>query len=493
MEEKEISDLVKARHQKLKNIQNLGKIPFKSKYDRTHETGELKKLHVNLSPGENTGVKVKIAGRIMAIRKHGKAIFLDLKDRSGSIQLYGAVDFLREEIFEFISQMDVGDFIGAEGEVFKTRRGELSLKLEDLIILAKSLRPLPEKWHGLKDVEIRFRKRYLDLIMNDDVREIFITRAKVIKEIRNYLEKKGFSEVETPMLHSIPGGASAKPFITYHNALGMNLFLRIAPELYLKRLIVGGMEKVFEINKSFRNEGMSATHNPEFTMLELYEAYADYMDIMELTEDLLKSTIKKIKGNLVIKFHGKELNFSGKWERTTFLDALKEVAGLDLNFEMKIDELKKIAQKKGVEVQEYYGKGKIIAELFEKLVEPNLFQPIFIIDYPKEISPLAKENKKNSELVERFELIVAGKEIANAFSELNDPLEQKKRFENQIKLLEKGDEEAQHMDYDYIQALEYGLPPTGGLGIGIDRFIMILTDTSNIKEVLLFPHLRPEK
>ncbi|MCK4778335.1 MAG: lysine--tRNA ligase, partial [Actinomycetia bacterium] len=322
---------------------------------------------------------------------------------------------------------------------------------------------------------------------------IFITRAKVVKEIRNYLEKKGFSEVETPMLHSIPGGASAKPFITYHNALGMNLFLRIAPELYLKRLIVGGMEKVFEINKSFRNEGMSATHNPEFTMLELYEAYADYMDIMELTEDLLKSTIKKIKGNLVIKFHGKELNFSGKWERTTFLDALKEVAGLDLNFEMKIDELKKIAQKKGVEVQEYYGKGKIIAELFEKLVEPNLFQPIFIIDYPKEISPLAKENKKNSELVERFELIVAGKEIANAFSELNDPLEQKKRFENQIKLLEKGDEEAQHMDYDYIQALEYGLPPTGGLGIGIDRFIMILTDTSNIKEVLLFPHLRPEK
>jgi lysyl-tRNA synthetase class 2 len=483
------------RESRLKRLETLEKnndSPYKSKFDRTHEIKSIREEFGNISAGEKTGKVVRLSGRIMALREHGKVSFADIKDGTGSIQLFLNLNNLGERYKEFTSLYDIGDIIGVEGEIFKTRRGELSIEVKEYTILAKSLRPLPEKWHGLKDVEMRYRQRYLDLLINPEVREVFEVRAKVIQSIRDFLNRKGFLEVETPILQPIPGGAAARPFITYHNALDINLYLRIAPELYLKRLIVGGFEKVYEIGRNFRNEGISVKHNPEFTMLEAYEAYADYKDIKNLVVEMLQEVVGKVKGDLEINYQGEKIDFSS-FKEITFLEAISEYAGLELSFSQEREELRRIAEKNRIEVKEYYGKGKIMAEIFEKLVEPKLIQPTFVFDYPREVSPLARTHREDPNLTERFELIVAGREIANAFSELNDPREQRKRFEEQLLLREKGDEEAQSFDEDYLRALEVGLPPTGGLGVGIDRLVMLLTDKYSIREVLLFPQLRPEK
>ncbi len=488
------SELLRVRRQKLSHLLSAGEEPYKKKFDRTHKISSIVEAYEKLEPGESVNEKVRVAGRILGIRRHGKASFADLRDGTGTIQLYLTLNHLGEERYEdFLNFLDIGDFVGVSGIVFKTRRGELSIQVEEYSLLTKSLRPLPEKWHGLKDIEARYRQRYVDLIVNPEVKEVFETRTKVIKAIREFLDSKDFLEVETPMLQSIPGGASARPFTTYHNALGLNLYLRVAPELYLKRLVVGGLEKVYEINRNFRNEGISYKHNPEFTMLELYEAYVDYNDMMNLTEEMIKFVISKVKGSLKFTYQGKKINFGNDWERLTMLEAITRYTGLDISFDLSLGELKKIAKEKGLVIKPYYGKGKIISEMFEKLVEGKLFQPTFIKDYPLEVSPLARAHPENPSLVERFELIVAGREIANAFSELTDPLEQRKRFQEQLKLLEYGEEEAQRLDEDFIRALEIGLPPTGGLGIGVDRLVMLLTDSHSIREVLLFPHLKPEK
>lgn len=481
-----------SRLKRLETLERNNNSPYKSKFDRTHEIKSIREEFGNISAGEKTGKVVRLSGRIMALREHGKVSFADIKDGSGSIQLFLNINNLGDHYKEFTSLYDIGDIIGVEGEVFKTKRGELSIEVKEFTILAKSLRPLPEKWHGLKDVEMRYRQRYLDLLINPEVQEVFEVRAKVIQSIRDFLNRKGFLEVETPILQPIPGGAAARPFITYHNALDINLYLRIAPELYLKRLIVGGFEKVYEIGRNFRNEGISVKHNPEFTMLEAYEAYADYKDIKNLVVEMLQEVVGKIKGGLDLDYQGERIDFSS-FKEITFLEAISEYAGLKLSFSQEREELRRIAEENRIEVKEYYGKGKIMAEIFEKLVEPKLVQPTFVFDYPKEVSPLARTHQEDPNLTERFELIVAGREIANAFSELNDPREQRKRFEEQLLLREKGDEEAQSFDEDYLRALEVGLPPTGGLGVGIDRFVMLLTDKYSIREVLLFPQLRPEK
>jgi lysyl-tRNA synthetase class 2 len=480
-----------SRLKRLKTLEENNSSPYKSRFDRTHEIKSVREEYENISPGEKTRKTVRLSGRIMALREHGKVSFADIKDGTGNIQLFLNLNNLGKRYEDFISLYDIGDIVGVEGEVFKTKRGELSIEVKDFTILAKSLRPLPEKWHGLKDVETRYRQRYLDLLINPEVREVFVIRAKVIQLIRDFLNKRGFLEVETPVLQPIPGGAAARPFITYHNALDINLYLRVAPELYLKRLVVGGLEKVYELGRNFRNEGISIKHNPEFTMLEAYEAYADYKDIKNLVVEMLKSVVSEVKGKLKINYQGEEIDF-GNFKEITFLEAIAEHTGLELSFSQEREELREIAERNQIEVKEYYGKGKIMAEIFEKLVEPKLIQPTFVFDYPKEVSPLARTHQKNPNLTERFELIVAGREIANAFSELNDPREQRRRFEEQLLLREKGDEEAQNLDEDYIRALEVGLPPTGGLGVGIDRLVMLLADKYSIREVLLFPQLRPE-
>ncbi|HDP70324.1 MAG TPA: lysine--tRNA ligase [Actinobacteria bacterium] len=489
MEERELNELMLQRQNKLKKLSLSGINPYKSKFERTHCISEIILAHKDIQPSENTNEKVTIAGRITALRKHGKASFATINDVSEKIQLYLAVDKLGEKRYGFFTDLDIGDWVGVSGSVFKTRRGELSIAIEDFELLSKSLRPLPEKWHGLKDVETRHRQRYIDLIVNPEVKELFLTRNRIMVFIRRFLDEKGFLEVETPMLQLIPGGATARPFVTHHNTLDIDLYLRIAPELYLKRLIVGGLERVYELNRNFRNEGMSARHNPEFTMLEVYQAYADYEDMMELTRQLISSAAKEACGSAIIEYEGKKLDFENGWQEYTMLEAIEEFAGLKLSFEMKLEELKKVAEQHHVEVENGFGKGKIIAEVFEKLVEGKLVQPTFIKDYPIEITPLAKQHRDNPNLTERFELIVAGREIANAFSELINPLEQRERFEQQ---LDEDDEEAQRIDEDFLRALEYGMPPTGGLGIGIDRLVMLLTNSHSIQEVIFFPQMRPE-
>lgn len=487
--EKTKEDEFEVRRKKLEYLINIGEEPYKSKFKRTSQIEKIRKLYETISSGQETGKNARVAGRIIIFRRHGKASFVVIQDGTEKIQLYAAFNLLGENKYREFTALDIGDWIGVSGEIFKTRLGELSIKIKNFEILSKSLRPLPEKWHGLKDVELRHRKRYLDLMMNPAVKEIFYLRGRVIQEIRNFLTRKGFIEVDTPVFQSIPGGAIARPFKTYHQALDMNLYLRIAPELFLKRLIIGGFEKVFEIGKSFRNEGISTRHNPEFTMLELYEAYEDYDGIMELTQDLIQFVVKRIFKKLTLNYQNHKINFSGKWKRLTMLEAIKRYTNVKISFEMKISELKKIAMNLGVELEPQYGKGKIIEEIFEKKVEEHLIQPTFVMDYPKETSPLARTNPKNQELVERFELIIAGIEVANAFSELIDPLEQKKRFQSQITLAREREEEIE-IDEDFIHALEYGMPPTGGLGIGIDRLVMLLSNSSSIREVILFPQLR---
>ncbi len=438
--------------------------------------------------------KFKIAGRLMSIRNFGKAAFGVIKDFKGKIQVFFYKPTLKEKFNTFKKLVDVGDILGIEGSLFRTKTGELTILIEDFKILTKSLRPLPEKYHGLKDKELRYRQRYLDLIMNDDVAKVFKTRTKIIKLIRNFFEEKDFIEVETPMMHPIPGGAAARPFITYHNALDMKLYLRIAPELYLKRLVVGGFERVFEINRNFRNEGISIQHNPEFTMLEFYMAYATYLDLMTFTEELFNYLLKELFGTNKITYQGTEIDFTSPWDHLTVKEAIIKHSNGYVQDEDKLDDiefLKKYAKDLEIELKGNEPKGKILMEIFEEVAEDKLIQPTFVTDFPLDVSPLARKNPNNPEVVDRFELYIYGREIANAFSELNDPFDQKERFLKQLEEREKGDDEAHRMDEDYIRALEYGLPPTAGEGIGIDRLVMLLTDQPSIRDVILFPLLRP--
>lgn len=477
------------RRRQAEEFKAKGVDPYRARFKRTHSLNALIEEYGSLEAGEHGDEEVSTAGRIRAIRRHGKASFVVIDDGSASFQLYLGIDHLGPKYDQFLS-LDIGDIVGVRGPVFRTRRGELSVDLKDYELLTKSLQPLPEKWHGLKDVEIRYRRRYVDLLVNPEVKKVFDQRIKIIRAIRDFFNERGFLEVETPMLQPIPGGATAKPFITFHNALDMNLYMRVAPELYLKRLIVGGYDKVYEINRNFRNEGISVKHNPEFTMLETYQAYADYRDMMELTETLIKEVAAAVGLGDTIEYQGFEIDLKRPWRKMTFLESLSLIAGLELSFDMSIAELRQVADKAGASIDPAAGKGKIITEIFEKLVEPNLIEPTFILDYPLEVTPLARQHPDNPNLVERFELMVCGREIANAFTELTDPIEQRRRFENQVKLRKAGDEEAQWLDEEFLNALEVGLPPTGGLGIGIDRLVMILTDSASIRDVLLFPHLR---
>lgn len=483
-------DFKKSRTDKLKELQEKKIDPYPAAYKITHKSREIITNFDNL---EKEKTIVKTAGRLMLIRMHGKAGFSHIKDDTGKIQIYVKLDFIGQEKLTIFKLLDIGDFIGVEGEVFKTHTGEITVNVKDFILLSKSLLPLPEKWHGLSDIEARYRQRYLDLIMNEEVKETFRTRSKSVQFIRNYLQQKGFLEVETPMMQPIYGGAAARPFITHHNTLDIDLYMRIAPELYLKRLIIGGFEKVFELNRNFRNEGISTKHNPEFTMVELYQAYADYNNMMDINEDLICSLVKEIKGSLEIEYQGKKLNFNKPWLRMTYLDAIKKHANIDFTNIKDEKEVKEAAKKTGIEIKDKMTRWEIISEVFEKKVEEKLIQPTFIIDFPKELSPLAKTKADNPELVERFESFICGWEVSNAFSELNDPQEQKARFEAQVEKRKAGNSEAHPMDTDYITAMEHGMPPTGGLGIGIDRIIMILINTSSIRDTILFPLLRPKE
>jgi lysyl-tRNA synthetase class 2 len=431
-----------------------------------------------------------MAGRIMSLRSFGKASFITIKDNTGSIQAYIRKDRVGEEQFNVFKLTDIGDFIGIKGSPFKTRTGELTILANEIKLLSKSLRPLPEKWHGLTDVETRYRQRYLDLIANDEVKNVFILRSRIIQAFRNFFIKKGFLEVETPMMQPIPGGATARPFKTFHNSLGMDLYLRIAPELYLKRLVVGGLERVFEVNRNFRNEGISVKHNPEFTMLEFYMAYATYEDLMALTEELFNHILMEILGANAISYQGNTIDFTPPWKKISLYDSLIEVAGADKEVLTNLDAALKFAGAHGIPLAKKESLGKILTKIFDQLVEPNLTNPTFITGYPIEISPLSRRNDQDPEISDRFELFIAGKEIANAFTELNDPDDQRGRFMEQVALRESGDMEAQFMDEDYVTALEHGLPPTAGEGIGIDRVVMLLTDSPSIRDVIFFPHMR---
>jgi lysyl-tRNA synthetase class 2 len=431
-----------------------------------------------------------LAGRVMSIRDFGKAVFIHIKDGTGKLQAYIRKDRVGEDSFEIFKFIDIGDHVGLTGQLFRTRTDELTLLANSGVLLSKSQRPLPEKYHGLIDVETRYRQRYLDLIVNDNVRHTFIQRGRIIQTIREFLDKQGFIEVETPMMQTIPGGAPARPFKTYHHALDMDLYLRVAPELYLKRLVVGGLEKIYELNRNFRNEGVSTDHNPEFTMLEFYVAYATYEDLMDLTEKLFLYLLKKLFGKLTIKYQGNPINFTTPWPRISLADSLRDIGGIPENILLDNQALIDLARSKGVEVNDDEEIGRVLNRTFEYIVEPKLIQPTFIVDYPIEISPLSRRKDENPQIAERFELFIGGKEIANAFSELNDPDDQRERFLKQASLRDSGDEEALFMDEDYLKALEYGLPPTAGEGIGIDRLVMILTDSPSIRDVILFPQLR---
>jgi lysyl-tRNA synthetase class 2 len=485
----ELNDLLKVRREKLDELKKKGIDPFPYTYDQTHWAADLVKKYAELKEGEEGPEVVSIAGRIMTKRGHGKASFATIQDQSGRIQIYAKQDVIGAEHYEIYSKLDMGDIIGVKGHVFKTKTGEVTVRVAEFQILCKSLHPLPEKWHGLTDKELRYRERYVDLIVNPDVKAVFMKRCKIVSFIRRMLEQQGFIEVETPILHVLQGGAAAKPFETFHDALDMPLFMRIAPELYLKRLIVGGFEKVFEIGRVFRNEGISYKHNPEFTIIEIYQAYADYNDIMELTENLVAQAAKEVNGSLEIEFKGEKINLAPPWKKISLVDALKE-AGIDIENKSE-DEIRKIGKEKGVDGAEEIGVGKVINVLYDKYVEANLRQPTFIIDHPIETSPLAKKHRSKAGQVERFELIIAGMELANAFSELNDPIDQRERFAKQAALKAAGDLEAESMDEDFLRALEYGLPPTGGLGIGIDRLVMLLTGQPSIRDVIFFPHMKP--
>jgi len=490
----DINDLVLQRIEKVRQLRTKGINPYPIRYKPTHTAQAIKEQF-----GEEDKLLVKASGRIKSKRVMGKASFAHIEDASGLIQVYTRLDRLGEEKYELFKTLDLGDIIGVAGHVFKTKQGEITIEVDDVVLLAKSIRPLPvvkEKdgkvFDEFADREQRYRQRYVDLIVNPQVRQQFILRSNMITGIRNFLNQKGFIEVETPMMHAIPGGAAARPFITHHNALDMDLYLRIAPELYLKRLLVGGFDRVYELNRNFRNEGISTRHNPEFTMLELYQAYADYNDMMAITQELISTLAKELLQAIVIAYQGNTIDLTPPWQKLSYSEALEKYTGIDFTA-ISRDEAYTEALKRNVDVTKEMSLWKIAEEFFEEKVEENLIQPTFIIDYPKELSPLAKSREDSPEFVERFEVFIAGREMANAFSELNDPFDQRQRFEEQVKMREAGDDEAQMMDTDYITALEYGMPPAGGLGIGIDRLVMLFIDTASIKDTILFPLLKPEK
>ncbi|WP_077614588.1 lysine--tRNA ligase [Caenibacillus caldisaponilyticus] len=490
--ENEMNDLLLARREKLKKLIDKGINPFGERFERTYTAQKMKEEFGAMSRGE-LGEKeypVRLAGRIMTKRGKGKAGFAHIQDLTGQIQIYVRKDAVGDEQYELFDSIDIGDIVGVEGVAFKTKVGELSVKVKDFKLLTKSLRPLPDKFHGLRDIEQRYRQRYLDLIMNQEVQETFITRSKIIRHIREYLDGLGFLEVETPMMHNIPGGAAARPFITHHNALDIPLYMRIAIELHLKRLIVGGLEKVYEIGRVFRNEGVSTRHNPEFTMLELYEAYVDFHDIMELTENLIAYVAGKVLGTTKITYGEHEIDLEPKWRRAHMVDLIKETTGVDFWQQMTDEEARRLAKEHGVAVTDNMTFGHVVNEFFEQKVEETLIQPTFVYGHPVAISPLAKKNEKDPRFTDRFELFIVGREHANAFSELNDPIDQRKRFEQQVKERNEGNDEAHMMDEDFLEALEYGMPPTGGLGIGIDRLVMLLTNSPSIRDVLLFPQMK---
>lgn len=487
-EELELNRLMQVRKDKLKEMQEVGKDPFEiTKYDRTEFSKQIKENYENF---ENQDVSV--AGRIMAKRIMGKASFCTIQDSTGSIQSYVSINDLGEESYKSFKTYDIGDIIGLKGFVFKTKTEEISIHAKEVVLLSKSLRDLPEKFHGLKDTELRYRQRYVDLIVNPEVKNTFEMRSKIIKEMRNFLENKNYMEVETPSLSTIAGGATAKPFETYHNALSLDMYLRIAPELYLKRLIVGGFDRVFEIGKNFRNEGIDIRHNPEFTSMESYAAYQDYNEIMDLVEEMFRTIAEKILGTTKITYQGKEIDLGGAWKRITMIDAIKEVTGVDFNTINSDEEAVSIAKEKGLEIEDSKKtRGYVISEFFEEFVEETLIQPTFICEYPIEVSPLAKKKPTDGRVTERFEFFIDAREYGNGYSELNDPIDQYERFLAQVKQREAGDDEANMMDEDFVRALEYGMPPTGGLGIGVDRMIMLFTDSASIRDVLLFPTMKP--
>lgn len=488
----ELSELLQIRHNKLDELRALGIDPFGRKYVRTHAAGDILSAYGDTSKEdlEAQAVEVKLAGRIMAKRGMGKASFAHIQDLTGKIQIYVRQDTVPADKYAAFEILDLGDIVGVTGVVFKTKTGETSVKVKDLEVLSKSLYPLPDKHSGLKDVDLRYRQRYVDLIMNQDVQQTFVLRSKIIQSMRRYLDSIGFLEVETPTLHTIAGGAAARPFITHHNALDMQLFMRIAIELHLKRLIVGGMEKVYEIGRVYRNEGISTRHNPEFTMIELYEAYADFEDIMDLTENLVVHIAQEVLGTTTIDYQGQEVNLAKGWRRVSMVDAVKEAVGVDFKQQISNEEAHRLAKEHNVPVEPHMTTGHILNAFFEEFVESTLIQPTFITGQPLEISPLAKKNAEDPRFTDRFELFVVGREHANAFTELNDPIDQRGRFEAQMLEKEQGNDEAHEMDHDFIRALEYGMPPTGGLGIGVDRLVMLLTNAPSIRDVLLFPTMR---
>lgn len=488
------------RAEKVAHLRAMDINPYPYRYERTHRT-----LEVTEAFSELEGDTVKLAGRLVAIRRHGKTTFADLADGSGRIQIYGQIDAMGARLYEVLQLLEPGDFIGVCGEVFKTRMGEVTIKVSHFEVLAKAIRPLPDKWHGLQNVETRYRQRYVDLVMSPKVRQVFVTRARIIQIIRQILADRDFLEVETPTLQPLYGGAAARPFVTFYNALGHNFYLRIANELYLKRLIIGGFEGVYEICKDFRNEGMDRTHNPEFTQVEFYWAYRDYFDMMALTEQIFTTIAQTVKGTMLVEWEGHQIDLTPPWPRRPMLDLIAEHAGVEVKglpdeaLRQAVQQIyqqhlthdpEKLAQRLAALSDQ--NRGNLIDALFELTVEPHLTGPIFVIDYPLEISPLAKIHRSDPELTERFELFILGREMANSFSELNDPIDQRHRFEEQERLIQGGDEEAHPLDEDFLRAMEYGMPPTGGTGIGIDRLTMFFTNQSSIQDVILFPHLRPE-
>jgi lysyl-tRNA synthetase class 2 len=483
------------REEKIKEIEELKSKnidPFGKRFEGKQEIKEVVERYEHNITSEPSQDKVIIAGRLKALRRHGKAAFADLEDQTGRLQIYIKSNLVGPDSFEVFKKISVGDIIGISGPIFKTRTGELTVLADSFALLCKSMRALPEKWHGLTDTEIRYRKRYLDLISNPEVRDVFIERSKIIRYIREYLDNLGYLEVETPMLQPIPGGATATPFVTHHHSLHRDLYLKIAPELYLKRLLVGGIEKVYELNRNFRNEGISTKHNPEFTMLELYEAYADYHKMMNIAEEMVSYVLKRLKNNLVVQYQDKKIDFSPPWKRLTMCEAIYSVTGINPE-KVKDKDFKDLINEYQLEIPDNSTRGKVINELFEKKVEQTLIQPTFIIDYPIEVSPLSKQKPGYPSIVERFELFVNSMELANAFTELNDPMEQKRRFIQQAENKSAGEIEQNFVDYDYIEALEYGMPPAGGMGVGIDRLVMLLTNHDSIREVILFPQLKKKE
>ena len=479
--------LIKIRKEKLEELKKQGKNPFEiTKYNRTHTSEDVKNNFDKLE-----GKDVSIAGRIIAKRIMGKASFCHIQDMQGKIQSYVSINDLGEENYSEFKTYDIGDIIGITGFVFKTRTEEISVHAKKVVLLTKSLRPLPEKFHGLKDTELRYRQRYVDLIMNPEVKETFLLRTKIIKEIRRILDSKGYTEVDTPILNTIAGGAAARPFITHHNTLDMDMYLRIANELYLKRLIVGGFDKVYEMGRMFRNEGISIKHNPEFTNIELYSAYEDYNDMMNITEEIISTVAQNVLGTTKITYQGTPIDLTPGWKRITMIDSIKEVTGIDFNTINSDEEACEVIRKLGIDFEGKITRGEAINLVFEEKVEETLIQPTFIYDYPIEICPLTKKKPSDPRLTERFEIFIGGREYGNAYSELNDPIDQYERFLDQVRQKNEGNEEANDMDEDFVQALEYGMPPTGGLGIGVDRLIMLLTDSASIRDVLLFPTMKP--